>query len=104
MLEKIGIHAEIINIHTIKPLDRETIIASISKTHCVVTAEEHMMNGGMGDSIAQLLVRDNPLPMEMVAVNDQFGQSGKPEELMEKYGLEAANIVKAAQKVISRKK
>ena len=104
MLEKIGIHAEIINIHTIKPLDRETIIASISKTRCVVTAEEHMMNGGMGDSIAQLLVRDNPLPMEMVAVNDQFGQSGKPEELMEKYGLEAANIVKAAQKVISRKK
>jgi transketolase len=104
ILEKIGIHAEIINIHTIKPLDRETVIASVSKTRCVVTAEEHMMNGGMGDSIAQLLVRDNPLPMEMVAVNDQFGQSGKPEELMEKYGLEAANIVKAAQKVISRKK
>jgi transketolase len=104
ILEKIGIHAEIINIHTIKPLDRETVIASISKTRCVVTAEEHMMNGGMGDSIAQLLVGDNPLPMEMVAVNDQFGQSGKPEELMEKYGLEAANIVKAAQKVISRKK
>jgi transketolase len=63
-----------------------------------------MMNGGMGDSIAQLLIRENPLPMEMVAVNDQFGQSGKPEELMEKYGLEATNIVKAAQKVISRRK
>jgi transketolase len=63
-----------------------------------------MMNGGLGDSIAQLLVRENPLPMEMIAVNDQFGQSGKPEELMEKYGLEAANIVKAAQKVTSRKK
>jgi transketolase len=104
ILEKIGIHAEIINIHTIKPLDRETIMTSVSKTRCVVTAEEHMMNGGMGDSIAQLLVRDNPLPMEMVAVNDQFGQSGKPEELMEKYGLEATNIVKAAQKVISRRK
>lgn len=104
ILEKNGIHAEIINIHTIKPLDCEAILASASKTRCIVTAEEHMMNGGLGDSIAQLLIRDNPLPMEMVAVNDQFGQSGKPEELMEKYGLEAANIVKAAQKVISRKK
>ncbi len=104
ILEKNGIHAEIINIHTIKPLDYEAILASASKTRCVVTAEEHMMNGGLGDSIAQLLVRENPLPMEMVAVNDQFGQSGKPEELLVKYGLEAANIVKAAQKVISRKK
>jgi transketolase len=104
ILEKNGIHAEIINIHTIKPLDRETILASASKTRCVVTAEEHMMNGGLGDSIAQLLVREIPLPMEMVAVNDQFGQSGKPEELLVKYGLEAANIIKAAQKVISRKK
>jgi transketolase len=104
ILEKIGIHAEIINIHTIKPLDQEAILASAAKTRCVVTAEEHMMNGGLGDSIAQLLVRENPLPMEMVAVNDQFGQSGKPEELMVKYGLEAANIVKAAQKVTSRKK
>jgi transketolase len=104
ILKKNGIHAEIINIHTIKPLDREAILASATKTHCVVTAEEHMMNGGLGDSIAQLLVREIPLPMEMVAVNDQFGQSGKPEELLVKYGLEAANIVKAAQKVISRKK
>jgi transketolase len=76
----------------------------VSKTGCVVTAEEHMMNGGLGDSIAQLLIRENPLPMEMVAVNDQFGQSGKPEELLVKYGLEAANIVKAVQKVLSRKK
>ena len=104
ILEQIGIHAEIINIHTIKPLDRETIMASVSKTRCIVSAEEHMMNGGLGDSIAQLLIREMPLPMEMVAVNDQFGQSGKPEELMEKYGLEATNIVKAVQKVISRKK
>jgi transketolase len=104
ILKKNGIHAEIINIHTIKPLDREAILASATKTRCVVTAEEHMMNGGLGDSIAQLLVREIPLPMEMVAVNDQFGQSGKPEELLVKYGLEAANIVKAAQKVISRKK
>jgi len=104
ILEQIGIHAEIINIHTIKPLDRETIMASVSKTRCIVSAEEHMMNGGLGDSIAQLLIREMPLPMEMVAVNDQFGQSGKPEELLEKYGLETDDIVKAAQKVISRKK
>jgi transketolase len=104
ILEKAGIQAEIINIHTIKPLDREAILASASKTHCIVTAEEHMMNGGLGDSIAQLLGRELPLPLEMVAVNDEFGQSGKPEELLQKYGLEAANIVKAAQKVISRKK
>jgi transketolase len=104
ILEQIGIQAEIINIHTIKPLDRETILASVLKTRCIVSAEEHMMNGGLGDSIAQLLVREMPLPMEMVAVNDQFGQSGKPEELLEKYGLETEDIVKAAQKVISRKK
>ncbi|MCX6246930.1 MAG: transketolase family protein [Bacteroidetes bacterium] len=104
MLEKTGIHAEIINIHTIKPLDRLSILASAAKTGCVVSAEEHMMNGGLGDSIAQLLALENPLPMEMVAVNDQFGQSGKPEELLEKYRLEAADIVKAVQKVISRKR
>jgi transketolase len=104
ILEKNGIHAEIINIHTIKPLDSVAILVSASKTRCVVTAEEHMMNGGLGDSIAQLLVRELPLPMEMVAVNDQFGQSGKPEELLVKYGLETANIVKAVQKVIPRKK
>jgi len=104
ILKKNGIHAEIINIHTIKPLDHDAIMASVSKTGCVVTAEEHMMNGGLGDSVAQLLVREFPLPLEMVAVNDQFGQSGKPEELMVKYGLEVANIVKAVQKVISRKK
>jgi transketolase len=104
ILKKNGIHAEIINIHTIKPLDCQSILTSVLKTRCVVTAEEHMMNGGLGDSIAQLLVRENPLPMEMVAVNDLFGQSGKPEELLEKYGLESANIVLAAKKVISRKK
>ena len=103
ILESNGINAEIINIHTIKPLDNEAILASVTKTRCVVTAEEHMMNGGLGDSIAQLLVREMPLPMEMVAVNDRFGQSGKPEELMIKYGLEATNIVEAALKVISRK-
>lgn len=102
ILEQNGIHAEIINIHTIKPLDYAAILASVSKTGCVVSAEEHMMNGGLGDSIAQLLARENPLPMEMVAVQDQFGQSGKPEELLVKYGLETVNIVNAVEKVISR--
>jgi transketolase len=104
ILEKTGIHAEIINIHTIKPLDHEAILASVSKTGCVVTAEEHMMNGGLGDSIAQLLAFKLPLPLEMVAVNDRFGQSGKPEELMAEYGLEEDDIVRAVQKVIQRKK
>jgi len=104
MLEQLGIHAEIINIHTIKPLDEDAILTSVSKTLCVVTAEEHMMNGGLGDSIAQLLSLKIPLPLEMVAVNDKFGQSGKPEELMIKYGLEAENIVEAVKRVISRKK
>lgn len=104
LLETNGINAEVINIHTIKPLDKATVLKSIEKTRCVVTAEEHMMNGGMGDSIAQLLAIENPLPMEMVAVNDQFGQSGKPEELLKLYRLEAADIVRAVQKVISRRK
>ncbi len=104
ILEDNGIHAEIINIHTIKPLDDEVVLASASKTGCVVTAEEHMRNGGLGDSIAQLLVQQMPLPMEMIAVNDQFGQSGKPEELLVKYGFETANIIKAVQKILSRKK
>ena len=104
ILEEKGIHAEIINIHTIKPLDREAVLASASKTRCVVTAEEHMMNGGLGDSIAQLLVRNLPLPLEMVAVDDRFGQSGKPEELLVAYGLEEEDIVKAVLKVISRKR
>lgn len=104
ILEEKGIHAEIINIHTIKPLDRDAILRSVSKTRCVVTAEEHMMNGGLGDSIAQLLVRNLPLPLEMVAVDDRFGQSGKPEELLVAYGLEEEDIVKAVLKVISRKR
>jgi transketolase len=104
MLEEKGIHAEIINIHTIKPLDHEAVLASASKTRCAVTAEEHMMNGGLGDSVAQLLVRELPLPLEMVAVDDRFGQSGKPEELMVAYGLEEEDIVKAVLKVISRKR
>jgi transketolase len=103
MLAEKGINAEIINIHTIKPLDRQAILTSVSKTKCVVTAEEHQLNGGLGDSICQLLSREMPLPVEMVGVNDSFGESGTPDELMKKYGLEAQNIVDAALKAISRK-
>jgi transketolase len=103
ILAEKGINAEIINIHTIKPLDRQAILESVSKTKCVVTAEEHQLNGGLGDSICQLLSREMPLPVEMVGVNDSFGESGTPDELMKKYGLEAQNIVDAALKAISRK-
>ncbi|MBF8962757.1 transketolase family protein [Pontibacter sp. FD36] len=98
-----GINAEVINIHTIKPLDDEAILKSVGKTKCVVTAEEHQMNGGLGDSVAQLLGRQLPAPLEMVAVNDSFGESGTPDQLMEKYGLSTENIVAAAERVISRK-
>ena len=103
ILAEMGINAEIINIHTIKPLDASAILKSVEKTGCIVTAEEHQMNGGLGDSIAQLLARKRPTPIEMVAVNDSFGESGKPSELMEKYGLKAINIIEAAEKAISRK-
>ena len=102
-LNKKGISAEIINIHTIKPLDEQKIIESVQKTRCVVTAEEHMILGGLGESIAQLLSRKIPTPLEMVAVNDSFGESGKPTELMKKYGLTSENIVAACEKVLSRK-
>lgn len=98
-----GISTEIINIHTIKPLDNEAVLASARKTRCVVTAEEHQMNGGLGDSIAQLLSRELPTPLEMVAVNDSFGESGTPDQLMVKYGLDATNIITAVKKVIKRK-
>ncbi|MES2394647.1 MAG: transketolase family protein [Bacteroidota bacterium] len=98
-----GISVEIINIHTIKPLDNSAVIASAKKTRCVVTAEEHQMNGGLGDSIAQLLARELPTPIEMVAVNDSFGESGTPDQLMTKYGLDTVNIVNAVKKVMSRK-
>jgi transketolase len=103
LLEK-GIEAEIINIHTIKPLDAEAVIQSVEKTGCVVTAEEHLMNGGLGDSIAQLLALQLPTPLEMVAVDDKFGESATPEELMVKYGLDVPHIVEAALKAISRKR
>jgi transketolase len=102
-LAELGINAEIINIHTIKPLDEEAVLKSVAKTKCVVTAEEHNRLGGLGDSVAQVLARELPTPQEYVAVNDSFGESGTPAQLMEKYGLNAAAIVAAAQKVIKRK-
>ena len=98
-----GIDAEVVNIHTIKPLDMDAILASAKKTGCVVSAEEHQMNGGLGDSIAQLLGRELPTPMEYVAVNDSFGESGTPDQLLEKYGLTTAAIVAAAERAIARK-
>ncbi|MBL6950831.1 MAG: transketolase family protein [Bacteroidales bacterium] len=103
ILEEQGIHAEVINIHTIKPLDEEAVLSSVRKTGCAVSAEEHQRNGGLGDSIAQALARYHPVPMEMVAVDDQFGESGKPEELLQKYGLDTPDIVAGALKVIERK-
>ncbi|WP_164108794.1 MULTISPECIES: transketolase family protein [Sphingobacterium] len=102
-LEKLGINAEIINIHTIKPLDEEAILKSAAKTGCIVTAEEHNRLGGLGDSVAQVLAQKLPTPQEYVAVNDSFGESGTPAQLMEKYGLNANSIVAAARKAISRK-
>lgn len=102
-LEKEGINAEVINIHTIKPLDVEAVIESVSKTKAVVCAEEHFIAGGMGESIASTLVSNTPAPVEFVAINDKFGQSGTPSALMKAYGLDAEHIVEAAKKAIARK-
>lgn len=98
-----GISAEVINMHTIKPLDEKAILDSVSKTKCVVTAGEHMLNGGLGDAVAQVLARYLPSPQEYVGVNDTFGESGTPDELMVKYGLDTPNIVEAVKKVFKRK-
>ncbi len=102
-LAKHGISAEVINMHTIKPLDEEAVLKSVAKTNCVVTAEEHMINGGLGDSVAQVLARNNPTPQEYVGVNDTFGESGTPDELMTKYGIDTSDVIEAAKRVISRK-
>jgi transketolase len=102
-LDTEGISAEVINIHTIKPLDNDVILKAVANTKCVVTAEEHMLNGGLGDSIAQLLSRKNPTPIEMVGMDDSFGESGPPMKLMEKYGIDRNAIVESAKKVIARK-
>ena len=98
-----GISAEVINIHTIKPLDVDAILASVQKTKCAVTCEEHQINGGLGDSVAQVLTRFFPAPLEMVAVNDSFGESGTPTQLLKKYGLAPEDILKAVDKVLKRK-
>ena len=103
ILAEQGISAEVINMHTIKPFDSAALLKSVSKTGCVVSAEEHMRNGGLGDAVAQVLSQELPSPQEYVAVNDKFGESGTPEELMAKYGLEAVDVVAAAKKVIARK-
>lgn len=103
LLAEGGISAEVVNVHTIKPLDEDGVLASVRKTRCVVTAEEHSRYGGLGDSIAQVLSRNEPLPHAYIAVNDSFGESGTPLELLAKYGLDTPDIVDAALKAISRK-
>lgn len=103
ILEAKGISVEIVNIHTIKPLDEQAILQSVLKTKCAVSAEEHQVNGGLGESIASVLSRRMPAPLEMVAVKDSFGESGTPDELLKKYGLDVPNIVEAVEKVIQRK-
>ncbi len=102
-LEEKGISAEVINIHTIKPLDEEAILKSVAKTGCVVTAEEHNILGGLGESVARTLALNNPTPQEFVAVKDTFGESGTPSELMKKYKIDADAVVEAVEKVIKRK-
>ena len=102
-LEERGISVELINMHTIKPLDEAAILASVAKTKCVVSAEEHMINGGLGEAISQVLSRNMPVPQEFVGVDDSFGESGAPMELMTKYGIDTQNIITAALKVLARK-
>ncbi|MFM7900653.1 MAG: transketolase family protein [Bacteroidota bacterium] len=104
ILSEKGISASVINMHTIKPLDAEAVIRSVKETGCVVTAEEHQRNGGLGEAIAQVLATHHPAPMEMVAVNDSFGESGTPDQLLVKYGLDAPDIVSKCLNVIARKK
>ena len=103
ILDAEGISVEVINIHTIKPLDEEIILKSVAKTKCIVTAEEHNKLGGLGESVSRTLALNNPTPQEFIATNDTFGESGTPEQLMEKYGLNSESIVSAVKKVISKK-
>ena len=102
-LNEQGITADVINIHTIKPLDEAAILNSVAKTNCIVTAEEHNILGGLGESVARVLAKNNPTPQEFVATQDTFGESGTPAQLMEKYGLDASAIVNATQRVLRRK-
>jgi len=103
VLEAKGISVEVINIHTIKPLDKDAILSSVAKTGCIVTAEEHNHLGGLGESVARVLALNTPTPQEFVATNDTFGESGTPEQLMKKYGLDDTAIINAVEKVIARK-
>ena len=102
-LEKKGISAEVINNHTIKPMDKKTILASAKKTGCVVTVEEHQAMGGMGSAVAEVLAENLPVPVEMIGVKDRFGESGAPAELLDFFGLTHPSIIKAAKKVVKRK-
>lgn len=102
-LQEKGISVEVVNIHTIKPLDEAAVIASLKKTKCAVTAEEHNVIGGLGDAIAQVAAKHIPVPIEYIGTQDTFGESGTPKELMKKYGLDISDIVAAAEKAISRK-
>src|SRR5690606_41648358 len=103
ILEEKGYSVEVINIHTIKPLDTEAVIKSLRKTRCAVTCEEHSIYGGLGDLIAQTAAREFPVPIEFIGTKDTFGESGTPDQLLAKYGLDAPNIVAAAEKVMKRK-
>ena len=103
VLQEKGISADVINIHTIKPLDNKAILDSVSKTGCVVTCEEHNYYGGLGESVARVLAQHKPTPQEFVATNDTFGESGTPAQLMEKYGLDSKAIIKAVKNVTKRK-
>ena len=103
ILNQSGISAEVINIHTIKPLDEKIILKSVSKTKCIVSAEEHNYLGGLGESISRVLSKNMPLPQEFVATKDTFGESGTPAQLMKKYGLNSDSIVEKVKKVINRK-
>lgn len=102
-LEEKGISCEVINIHTIKPLDKDAILESVSKTGCIVTAEEHNFYGGLGESVARVLVQNNPVPQEFIATKDTFGESGTPAQLMAKYGLDSHAVIKEVEKAINRK-
>ncbi len=103
ILYKKGVSADVINIHTIKPLDQDAIIKSVNKTGCVVTAEEHNYMGGLGESVSRVLASNSPAPQEFVAINDTFGESGTPAQLMKKYSLSANSIVEKAERVLKRK-
>ena len=102
-LAKDGISAEVINNHTIKPMDKETILKSIQKTGCVVTIEEHQAMGGMGSAVSEILSQNLPVPMEIIGVQDRFGESGEPNELLEKFGLTSKNVIESAKRAIKRK-